>query len=315
MSKQFKSLYGTYLGNTGNSTKIKPTFSFLQEYVKENGWFNIDYDVQEQFLERFPAWIKSSKLNKVDGLDSFPFKYVSLGATQSLDWFHYEIARNNLRLRMLRGEYPYNRDVHEFYWDWFIEREGGEPLKKGDAVIMSVPFSGAGHLHPMYYDVLKQCDSLDIPVLIDCAWFGTCYGLEWTVDFNCIKMVTFSTTKGLGTGQFRSGICFTKWKYGPLSVQTEWHHGIHTNTFVGNLLMDKFSPDTVPNLYKNDQHEVCEFFGLTPSPTIHIASGKKGEWDYFHRDEAYNRINIKDAVFDCHNKKFYNNVRSKLKNG
>ena len=116
MSNKFSGLFKDYLGTTGNSTTIEPPFKFLQDHIKEHGWFNIDYDVQDEYLDTFTQWIKSSKLNKVDGLDTFPFKYVSLGATQTLDWFHYECARNKWRLRMLRGEYPYNRDVHEFYW-------------------------------------------------------------------------------------------------------------------------------------------------------------------------------------------------------
>lgn len=310
MNNQYKKLFGNYLGTTGNSTKIEVTGDFLKKYIKENGWFNINYDVQNEFLDTFPQWISSSRHNKIDGINSFPFKFVSLGATQSLDWFHYECARNKWRLRLLRGEYPYNRDVHEFDWDWFIEDT--HSLAKGDAVIMSVPFSGAGHIHPMYYDVLKTCDSLDIPVMIDCAWFGTCYNLEWTVDFNCIKLVTFSTTKGLGTGQWRSGICFSKWKYGPLNVQTQWHHGIHMNTYIGNLLMQNFSPDTVPDLYKDAQHEVCNYFGLTPTPTIHIASGKKPDWNFFARDESYNRINIREPIFDSYKKTFYNTINKEL---
>ena len=311
MSKEFTGLYGNYLGTTGNSTSIEPTFKFLIENVKEKGWFNIDYDVQDEYLDTFTQWIQSSKLNKVHGLETFPFKDMSLGATQTLDWFHYECARNKWRLRMLRGEYPYNRDVHEFYWEWFLDEEN-EPLTKGDAVIMSVPFSGAGHIHPRYYEILEKCDELNIPVMIDCAWFGTCYGLEWTLDFKCIKVVAFSTTKGLGTGQFRSGICYTKWKYGPLSIQTEWHHGIHMNAYAANLLMQEFSPDTVPNLYMEAQKEVCKYFGLTPTPTIHIASGRKPDWDYFHRDSSYNRINIRKPVFDYYKNKFYNTVEKKL---
>lgn len=308
--ERFKKLFGNYLGTTGNSTQVKQYWHFLQKHVEENGWFNVDYNVQDEFLDVFPQWIKSSKLNKIDGLDRFPFKYVSLGATQSLDWFHYECARVGWRMRLLRGEYPYNRDVHDFDWDWFIDDE--HPLERGDAVILSVPFSGSGHIHPKYYEILETCDQLDIPVLVDCAWFGTCYDLEWSLDFNCIKIVTFSTTKALGCGQWRSGICFTKWKYGPLYVQNDWYHGIHMNTYISLLLMKNFTPDTVPNMYKEAQHEVCKYFGLVPTNTIHIASGAKPDWNYFHRDEGYNRINIKQPVFDCYSKKFYNIVEEKL---
>ena len=51
MSKEFTGLYGNYLGTTGNSTSIEPTFKFLIENVKEKGWFNIDYDVQDEYLD------------------------------------------------------------------------------------------------------------------------------------------------------------------------------------------------------------------------------------------------------------------------
>jgi hypothetical protein len=78
------------------------------------------------------------------------------------------------------------------------------------------------------------------------------------------------------------------------------------------MLMKEFSPDTVPNLYKESQHAVCKYFGLVPTPTIHIASGSKPDWDFFHRDSSYNRINIRKPVFDYYKSKFYNIVEERL---
>ena len=308
MENKFKKLFGNYLGTTGNSTNCHLFGDYLKQHVKENGWFNVDYNVMDEYLDYFPHWIQSTQLNKIHGIDKFPFKFFSLGATQTLDWFHYECARNNWRLRMIRGEYPYNRDVHEFDWDWFIDEDS--PLQKGDAVIISIPFSGAGHVHPKYAEIMQTCCELNIPVCIDCAWFGTCYDLEWTLDYNCIKLVTFSLTKGLGSGQWRSGICFSKWKYGPLSVQTHWKHSVHMNIYIGLLLMKQFGPDTIPNFYKQHQQEVCKYLGIIPSPTIHIGSGKKPDWDFFARDNSYNRINLRQAIVDHYNGTFYNNVES-----
>jgi hypothetical protein len=292
MSKDFEHLYKVYLGNTGNSVKVRPIYKFLFRHAEENGWFNKDYNVQDEFLEYYPKWITTSKTCKVTGLDTFPYRFVSLGVTQTLDWFHLECARNGWRMRLLRGEYPYNRDVFDF--EDYID---DEPLCPGDAVIISLPFSGNGDKHPAYEEVLETCDKLDIPVMIDCAWFGTCYDIDFNLDYDCIKLVAFSTTKGLQTGNWRSGICFSKWNHGSLSVQTEWYHGIHMNTYVGLLLMKEFSPDFAPDLYKEKQKEVCEYFGLQPSKTIHIATGDE-QWEYFSRDKAYNRINLRLPLFD-----------------
>ena len=299
MSKLFERLYKNYLGNTGNSVKVRPIYKFLFKHAEENGWFNKDYNVQEEYLEYYPKWIESSESCSVKGLDTFPYRFVSLGVTQTLDWFHLECARNGWRMRLLRGEYPYNRDVFDF--DEFID---DEPLAKGDAVIISVPFSASGDLHPRYEEIMETCTKLDIPVMIDCAWFGTCYDLHWSLEYDCIKVVAFSTTKGLQTGNWRSGICFSKWNHGSLAVQTEWHHGIHMNTYVSLLLMKQFSPDYTPNLYRESQKEVCKYFGLQPSKTIHIATGDD-QWDYFSRDDAYNRINLRFPLFDHLNGDFY----------
>lgn len=299
MSKSFENLYKTYLGNTGNSVKVRPIYKFLYNYVEQNGWFNEDYNVQEEYLDYYPKWIKSSKTCAIKGLDTFTYRFVSLGVTQTLDWFHLECARNGLRLRLLRGEYPYNRDVFDF--DKFID---DEPLVKGDAVIISVPFSASGGLHPRYEEIMETCTALDIPVMVDCAWFGTCYDLNWSLEYECIKVAAFSTTKGLQTGNWRSGICFSKWNHGSLAVQTEWHHGIHMNAYISLLLMKNFSPDYTPDLYKESQKEICKYFGLTPSNTIHIATGDKN-WNYFSRDGAYNRINLRLPLFDHLNGDFY----------
>lgn len=299
MSKLYKDLYKSYLGNTGNSVKVRPIYKFLHKHVEENGWFNKDYNCQEEYLEYYPQWIMSSEACNIKGLDTFPYRFVSLGVTQTLDWFHLECARQGWRMRLLRGEYPYNRDVFDF--DEFID---DEPLAKGDAVIISVPFSASGDLHPRYEEIMETCNKLDIPVMVDCAWFGTCYDLHWSLEYECIKVVAFSTTKGLQTGNWRSGICFSKWNHGSLAVQTEWHHGIHMNTYISLLLMKNFSPDYTPNLYRKSQEEVCKYFGLIPSKTIHIATGDD-QWDYFSRDGAYNRINLRFPLFDHLNGDFY----------
>ena len=71
----------------------------------------------------------------MQGLDTFNYRFPSVGVTQSLDEFHYFIFEHGLKLRMFKGEYPYNRDVHPFEWNDFIDNR---PLEKGDAVVQVV---------------------------------------------------------------------------------------------------------------------------------------------------------------------------------
>ena len=283
--------------NHGNSIWNQPFFDKLEE-----GFFrNIDItdisNASEKFLNIYPEWISSSKMNKFTGMEKFPYRFVSLGTTQGLDWWHYYCMANGLNLRMYRGEYPYNRDVlleEEWRNKRFID---DTPLQKGDALIISLPFSGTGGKHDEWDDTMEICNSLGIPVFVDCAWFGTCHGLEVDLDQPCITMAAFSTTKGLSCGNWRSGIVFSRIDEGSLSVQTEWNHGIHLHTSIANFLFEHFTPDAVPKKYKDAHNAVCEHYGLTPSNTVHIAQAPMTkDWEMFHRDRQYHRVNIRDAV-------------------
>jgi len=306
------------LGKTGNSVWNQPFIDELFENFFPNMDVNTMQNEQDRFLEFYPEWIASSKLNQFRGLEDFPKRYVSLGVTQALDWWHNWCLSQGLRLKMFRGEYPYNRDVwlgEHMGWDKSIDDIG---LDRGDAVIISVPFSGSGRKHERWKWLIEECNAKDIPVFVDCAWFGTCFDIEVKLNHPCIKMVAFSTTKGLSCGNWRAGIVFSKVNEkdfkratdGSLETQTDWNHGNHLNTAIANRLMAEFSPDTIPKKYMASHIAVCKHYGLIPTQTVHIAEGQRGtEWDEFHRDETYNRINISKALKRHKNKgNFYDNL-------
>ena len=256
---------------------------------------------EQKFVDYYPDWIQSSELNTVKGLDKFSFRFPSVGVTQSLDEFHYFILEQGLRLRMFRGEYPYNRDVHPWSYDDFID---DKPLEKNDAVIISCPFSGTGAKHDKMESMLDEAYELRVPVFVDMAWFGTCKDIDIDLSHPAIEEVAFSTTKGLCTGDYRSGIRFSHHgiidytlpkRKDRLALQSDWSHGCHLNTRIGLELMAHFSPDHQWNKYHKAQNEVCESYGLTPSNCVHIALGDD-QWKQFHRDKTYNRVNIAKVV-------------------
>tara|TARA_B100001248_G_scaffold261476_1_gene252801 strand:- start:3353 stop:4279 length:927 start_codon:yes stop_codon:yes gene_type:complete len=286
-------------GTSGNSVWHQPYF----DHLKENFFPKLDpADMQpgiKKFLDAYPKWIATSKLNKFTGWEDFPYRYISDGTTQSLDWFHYWVMSQGRTLRTFRGEYPYHRDAlldGQWTQDRYIE---DSPLRPGDAVLISVPFSASGELHPQFNWLMEECNKHDIPVLVDCAWFGTCYDIEVNVNYDCVKMVTFSTTKGLSCGNWRSGITFSKIDEGGLQVQTEWGHGVLLSMSIACSLFEAFTPDTIPKRYKEMQHIVCEHYGLKPTRTIHIASTELTDEiknTSFNRDGLYGRVNIKEAL-------------------
>lgn len=265
-------------------------------------------DKQDEFLDYYPKWIKSSRLNSIAGLNAFPYRFVSLGCTQALDEFHFWCLQNNKRIRMFRGEYPYNRDCINFKWhEDFVD---DHPLREGDALIISVPFSGSGDIHPNWNKIIEDCNKLDIPVIVDCAFFGTCRDIKINLNEDCIQSVVFSTTKGLSCGNYRNGIQFTKINSGHLSIQNEWHHGIHLNVSLGLFLMKKFNPDFLVEKYIDSYKEVCKLFSLKETKCIHLALGDN-QWNHFTRDGRFNRIGLKNPIRD-HFKAFKNGKSYKI---
>ena len=283
---------------TGNSVWNQPFVDYMKQWLA-TAEIEKSPEQADVFLDVYPKWIASSKLNKFTGLDAFPNRFVSLGVTQAMDWWHYWTLSEGRNFKMFRGEYPYNRDVwlgEEILWEHSIDDTGIQP---GDSVIVSVPFSGHGRKHDKWDWLMSECNLKNVPVFVDCAWFGTCFDIEVNLDEPCIKQVGFSTGKGLSCGNWRSGIVFDRLglENNSLAVQTEWKHGIHLNVAIAVALMNEFGPDSIPKKYMISHKMVCEHYGFDTTNTVHIAEASNQEqWNEFHRDGVYNRINIAKAI-------------------
>ena len=294
-----KHLYDNYFIKPANSIIHDP---FRLHLLKSNIVSDIismkkKVDVQDEFPEVYTKWIESSKLNTIRGLESFPYRHISLGVTQVIDDFLLYCLKEKLRLRIYKGEYPYiNQIVNEDLI--FVE---DEELHTGDALLLSAPFSATGELHPKWCETINICNKLSIPVMIDCAFFGTCYDLSMSLDEPCIDTVAFSPTKGLNTGYFRTGLTYTKRGHRKTTFETltKWHHGIHFHTAMAMNIMESYDADTIPNIYRPVQEEVCGYYGLTPSKTIHLALGDQN-WDYFTRDGVCNRVGLRIPIAELY---------------
>lgn len=297
MSKKFSHLYDTFLIRPANSVFDNEFRKVILEKFPWKTWFDVNYPAmnkqQDEYLKYYPEWIASSKLNQITGLEQFPYRHLINGVTQMLDEFHFQALKSGKKIRLYRGEYPYNREVIDWNWDKdFID---DRPLEKGDAVIISCPFSATGNKPAQWDFLLDQCYSLNIPVAVDCAFFGTCGNIQMDLSHPSIERVAFSLTKGLGTGYYRSGIEFSKDHKGHLAIQNDWYHNLHLNAAIGLFLMQEFSPDYLFNKYRKAQEDACADYGIDPTPCIHLATGGK-DWKYFQRDQTVNRIGIKFAV-------------------
>ena len=246
--------------------------------------------IRDQFVNYYFNWIQKSKLNNLKGIKKF--KHISFvhGTSQSFDFFYAE--NKSRRFRCFKGDFFY----HAISWERnnfkFSYLDDGK-INKNDAVIISVPFSDNGFLHKLTYDVLEQCDSLNVPVMIDLAYYNLVRDLNFKLDRPSIKSITFSLSKGYyPLDKLRIGIrCKKEFTDDPIDVFNSFDMFNKAGAALGLKVMRHFSPDYNQNKYGKKQIEICEKYGLEPSKCIIFGLGDK-KYSKFNRGSYSNRVCI-----------------------
>lgn len=242
------------------------------------------------FCETYLAWIKSTTLNTITGIEHFPYATYSNGTTEAFDKFY--IKNRNRRFRCFKGEYMYHQVTWRNNWpDWkFIE---DAPLDSNDAVIISLPFSDTGNEHWQMRSVLVECTKLKIPVLVDCVYFGTCSNIDFNFNFDCITDITFSLSKAFPIAYARVGMRLTREDDDDSLLMM--HKIGYTNQIgagLGVLLMAEFSPDYIVNKYKKQQLELCTNLGIKPSNTVLFGVDENNRYPEYNRGGLTNRLSL-----------------------
>ena len=218
-------------------------------------------DLLTAYAKKYRQWITSTQLNTIKGLEQFETVGFSNGTTEAFDKFR--IRHRNKRLRVLHDEYLY----HKLYL-------GAEnitslsSLAHGDAVIISAPYARTGEIHPIMSDLLCECDAKDIPVLIDCAYYGLCGNLTFDFDHPCIEDIAFSLSKVFGTSYYRIGIRFSRNTTDSLADFGANGYVNRLAAAIGCDLLDRYDPDYLYTTYRSTQVDFCEQLSIAPSSSV-----------------------------------------------
>lgn len=261
----------------------------IQQFVKSmsivefmrhgEGNYNLNLDFAAEYLN----WIRYCTTAPASGLEQFEVQYFVNGTTQAYDIFFYEYKGR--RFRTLRGEYPYVRLSID---NWaFIE---DDELRQGDAVVLSMPFYSTGGPPPQFSQILDRCRDLNIPIFIDGAYYGTCYGTNFDYGHPAIDMVSFSLSKPFCIQSFRAGLLLCKRRFGYLEeIQSAARYFNRMGAYVGLRLMQTFGADYIPLKYRTRHREVCNELGLIPTPSVMLANVKEGDdrFDEILQDDRF----------------------------
>lgn len=256
-----------------------------------------DSAVHTRFLSLYIEWIKSTKNNTINGLEQYPYACFTNGTTESFDKFY--AKHSTRRFRFFKGEFVYHRlSCRNNNYDWaFLE---DSTLDKNDVVIISLPFSDTGNQHDQLNHVLDTCDQLDIPVLLDCAYFGICNGLDFNFTHKCVKEITFSLSKTFYSAYIRIGARFTRQDDDdPLFVTNKMGYVNRLSAQIGINLLNHFGPDYIFDKYRSRQIEYCNILNVESSSCVLFGIGDN-RWNDYNRDRETNRLSFhKFLSQDC----------------
>lgn len=253
----------------------------MKEVLERGAW---NEGLQEEFLSTYTDWIRASEATPVAGLEAFPWRYFVNGVSQGYDIFFLE--HKGRRFRALEAEYPYVRlSVPSFA---LVETD---ELRSGDALTLSAPFYADGSVPPRYRELLDRSEQLGVPVMIDAAYFGTCYGARFDFTHPAIEMLSFSLSKAFAAQSFRIGILYSKRPLPYLEeLQAQSRYYNRVGAYVGLRLMRQFSADFIPSSYRDAHRRVCAELDVIPSRCVMLANLRDD-------DERFDAI-LEDARFE-----------------
>lgn len=230
-------------------------------------------ELKREFFDEFDRWLHGSRLNQISGLGQFPHRDFIQGVTHSLDDLHIVFGS---RLVCLEKEYAYHRRVRADF-----PHRRLETLQAGDVLVLAIPFAWYGDLHPQNQMVLDRCLELGIPVHVDAAWFSCMRNFQFDYGHPAIKSASFSLSKGLGLGQNRAGVRYSRERHaGPVSVVNDFQMDVALSIACGIKFMRHFGSDYIQDRYGAAYDLVCERLNLRPTKAMHMAFGEVdgGEW-------------------------------------
>ena len=255
--------------------------------------------VLPDFVERYYDWIQSSKLNKLHGLEKFNQLDFMHGTSQAFDYFY--MRHHNRRFRVLRGDYAYHKVSWKENFKWCYIDE--DRIREGDALVISVPFSDYGSEHPLTQALLNDCETHNVPVFIDAAYYCIARDVDFNLDRPCIDTVAFSMSKAFyGVERLRVGIrCRRESRDDGGVLFNQFHCISKIAAGVGIELCNNFEHDYNQNKFRNKQIQVCKDLNIEPSNCVlfGITDKTHPEFGDYDRGTEWRRVCISTLLGDA----------------
>ena len=241
---------------------------------------------RKTFINDYRDWMSHGK--DFVGLSKYEHIDFCAGTTEAFGQFYYQ--HMDKRLRLYKGEYFYHWLMARNYFKQ-SEAIGEIPLAKDDVVVISCPFSGTGNIPKTFYEVLEQCESLKIPVMLDLAYINITDIQTLNLDYDCIEVLTTSLSKVFPVETNRIGRRLRRNNYDDSLCAYNQNNYVNLYSVnIGHNLIKKFDNKWLTNKYRSRQKDLCWELGIKVSDSVIFGLAKKGNYDEYDRGGEYNRL-------------------------
>ena len=253
----------------------------------------VNFDV---YATTWRNWLTDVNLKRLSGLDNFTYQDYTQGTSQAFDMF---ILRHITQRTIvtLKGDFQYHKCLGKFGNFTTVNSDLG--LTQDMALIISLPFSGTGDAY-IVKRMLSKCNELNIPVLLDLAYWGISKNIHIDLDnYPCVLEVTSSLSKPFYTLEtHRVGIRFSRqYLDDGVSMQNEvGMQNLHSMA-LGVSYMNKFSADWSWQALESRYYDACKYNDLTATDCVIFAQGGADYADH-NRGPGVNRVCISELLSD-----------------
>lgn len=238
-------------------------------------------------------WLQNSFNKTIQGLDQFMYSDFVAGTSNVFD--HFVLKHSGTKeITVLPGEFQYHKCISR-HQKFNISNS----VHKNSALIISLPFSDYGKTHPNFYDLLDQCNALQVPVCLDVAYWGVAKDIELNLNkYPCIMEIAASLSKPFYTLEtHRVGIRFSRdYQNDGISMLNEvGMQNLHSMS-LGIHFMNKFSCDWNWQTHGNNYYQLCSELNLKPCDTVLFGIGGSYFDDFNRGISENNRVCISPGL-------------------
>jgi hypothetical protein len=238
---------------------------FYKNVFKESPVHKDTTTIDEEFLLTFEKWLIDHEYSNFTGIDAFPVRHVIQGVTHYID----DLYQRCGDIQTFCNDYKYHWRLNNN-----IEYVSIDTLDPTKELLISMPFPYYGDIHPGMYDILNECNRLNISVHVDSAWISCIRDIDFDFDHPAIKTFAISLSKA-GIGGNRIGVRFSREEpEGSITIINNFNMNQQPLMYIGTKFMKDFGPEYFWKKYEERYYKVCEDFNLKPTKTIHLAMDK-----------------------------------------